>query len=353
MSFQDGSVVISGLGSYAPSRIMTNDDLARIVETSDAWIHSRTGIRERRIAGPEETASSMGCIAAHRALADAGLGADAIDAVIVATITPDMPFPATACLVQEKLGLPRAFCMDIEAACSGFLYAMEVAASMLQAGKRRHILVIGSEKLSSILDWEDRSTCVLFGDGAGAAVLSRTDAPANGGVIDFRLGADGSKADILNMPGGGCLEPATPDSVARRQHFLKMRGREVFKLAVKVMEQAALEILEQNQLNADDIACVIPHQANLRIIEAIATRLGLPLERFFLNMSRYGNTSAASIPIALDEAYREGRLDKGDRVLMLSFGAGLTWGSALVAWNKPRPLAAAKSTQNASQEQPL
>ncbi len=329
MSLAPLSVVIKGTGSYKPENIQTNDDLAKKVDTSDEWIFTRTGIRERRIAADNEHASDMGAKAAEKALADAGMEAADIDIVIVATITPDMPFPSTACLVQTKLGIPNAMCMDIEAACSGFLYIMEVAASLIKTGRYRNALIIGSEKLSSILDWEDRTTCVLFGDGAGAAILSGSDEPEVG-VIDFKLGADGANGEVLYMPGGGSANPATPASIDNRLHFLKMRGREVFKLAVKVMQQAAEEILEQNGLKSDQLACVIPHQANLRIIELLSSRLDIPMDRFYLNLENYGNTSAASIPIAMDEAFRVGRIKSGDLVLLVAFGAGLTWGAALV-----------------------
>ena len=323
------SVVIQGTGSYTPPDIKTNNDLATIVDTSDEWIFTRTGIREGRIASPDETASDMGAAAAQRALEAANLEASDIDLVIVATITPDMPFPSTACLIQTKLGISNAVCMDIEAACSGFVYIMEVAASMIRSGRYRHALIIGTEKLSSILDWEDRTTCVLFGDGAGAAILGPSDTP-DVGLLDFTLGSDGAQGDVLYMPGGGSAHPATTDSLENRLHFLKMRGREVFKLAVKVMEQAAQEILEQNGLKPDHLSCLIPHQANLRIIELLSSRLNLPMERFYLNLEKYGNTSAASIPIALDEAIRSGRTRSGDYTLLVAFGAGLTWGAALL-----------------------
>ncbi len=329
MTHTPRSVVIQGTGSYTPGDIQTNDDLAKIVDTSDEWIFTRTGIRERRIAEESEQSSDMGATAAAQALERAGVEAADIDLVIVATITPDMPFPSTACLIQTKLGIPNAVCMDIEAACSGFIYILEVAAALLQSGRYRHALVVGTEKLSSILDWEDRTTCVLFGDGAGAAVLGVSETP-NVGLLDFKLGADGAKGDVLYMPGGGCAVPATPDSLDRRMHFLKMRGREVFKMAVTVMEKAAKEILEQNGVNSDQLACVIPHQANLRIIELLAARLEIPMDRFYLNLEKYGNTSAASIPIALDEAIQAGRLKSGDLALMVAFGAGLTWGATLV-----------------------
>lgn len=323
------SVVIKGTGSYTPANIKTNNDLASIVDTSDEWIFTRTGIKERRIASANETASDMGAAAARRALEAAKLDASDIDLVIVATITPDMPFPSTACLVQTKLGITNAVCMDIEAACSGFVYIMEVAASMIRSGRYQNALIIGAEKLSSILDWEDRTTCVLFGDGAGAAILGPSDTP-DVGLIDFTLGSDGAQGDVLYMPGGGSAQPASSDSLNNRLHFLKMRGREVFKLAVKVMEQAAQEILEQNGLEPDQLSCLIPHQANLRIIELLSSRLNVPMERFYLNLEKYGNTSAASIPIALDEAVRSGRAKSGDYTLLVAFGAGLTWGAALL-----------------------
>ncbi len=325
------SVKITGTGSYAPRKSLSNDDLAKFVDTSDEWIFARTGIKERRIADEEETASAMGTSAARVALAEADLAPESVDVIVVATMTPDMLFPSTACLIQNDLGIAGAVCLDVEAACSGFLYAMEVATGLLQTGRYRNALVVGTEKLSSILDWEDRSTCVLFGDGAGAAVLS-SDSSDGATVIDFKLGADGSKSDVLSMPGGGSSIPATQDSLAARQHFLKMRGREVFKLAVKVMGQVALDILEQNDIRPDQLSCVVPHQANMRIIDSISSRLGIPIERFFLNLDKYGNTSAASIPIALDEAARSGRLKSGDTVLLVAFGAGLTWGASLVKW---------------------
>lgn len=325
------SVVIRGLGSYAPARIVTNDDLAHVVDTSDEWIRSRTGIRERRLAGDDETTSDLATAAARRALAAAGLQPADIDLVIVATITPDMPFPSTACLVQHKLGLRQVPCFDLEAACSGFLYVLDVAAALLRAGPYKHALVIGAEKLSSILDWEDRTTCVLFGDGAGAVVLGLDPTPGLG-LLASRLGADGGDGDKLCQPGGGSAQPASLASIASRQHYLKMQGREIFKSAVRVMEQSALDLLAAEGLTPQDIALVIPHQANSRIIDAIRERLELPPERVFLNLDRYGNTSAASIPLALDEAVQAGRIRSGDLVLLVAFGAGLTWGSTLLKW---------------------
>ncbi|MBK1878644.1 beta-ketoacyl-ACP synthase III [Pelagicoccus mobilis] len=332
MSTAPRSVIVKGTGSYTPQKALTNNDLSKIVDTSDEWIFTRTGIRERRIAAEGETSSTMGAEAGIRAIENAGLSPEDIDVVVVGTMTPDMPFPSTACLVQDKIGIPNAISFDVEAACSGFLYIMEVAAGLLATGRYRNALIIGAEKLSSILDWEDRTTCVLFGDGAGAAVLGHAEPGEDRGIIDFKLGSDGSKANMLHQPGGGCAIPPSPTSINDRQHFLKMRGQEVFKQAVRVMGQAAVEILEQNGVEADQLKCVVPHQANMRIIDSLSSRLHIPIERFFLNLDKYGNTSAASIPIALDEAARAGRLERGDIILLVAFGAGLTWGSTLLRW---------------------
>ena len=317
------STVILGTGSFAPERVVTNDDLALQVETSDEWIRTRTGIRERRLAGPATETSDLAVAAAHPALAQAGLTPADIDLLIVATITPDTPVPACACHVQRKLGVPtHAACFDLNAACSGFLYALDTAAALLTSGRYRRALVIGAEKLSRIVDWQDRTTCVLFGDGAGAVVLGTSEEPGRG-LLGTRLGGDGGNADLL------CVPPATP---GERGPFLRMRGKEIFKLAVRAMDDAAREILEQQGLRADQVALVIPHQANQRIIDAIAEYLELPPDRFFVNVDRYGNTSAASIPLALDEAHRAGRIRRGDLVLLVAFGAGLTYGSALLRW---------------------
>ena len=311
---------------------MTNDDLAHMVETSDEWIRTRSGIRERRIAGANETTSDMGVQAGRRALADAKLDPAAIDLLIVATVTPDMPMPATACVVQHKLGVPTtAACFDLNAACSGFVYALDTASAMVSSGRYQRALVIGVEKLSSIVDWQDRTTCVLFGDGAGAVVIGASEEPGRG-LIGTKLGAFGDSVELLCIPSGGSASPATPEAIAARQTCIKMKGKEVFKLAVRVMDEAARDILEQHHLRADQISLVIPHQANLRIIEAISQYLELPMERFFVNVDRYGNTSAASIPIALDEARRAGRIKSGDITLLVAFGAGLTYGSALIRW---------------------
>lgn len=328
---QPKSIVIKGLGSYNPPRVLTNDDLAQMVDTSDEWIRTRTGIRERRIADKGVATSDLAVAAAKAALDDAGIGPQEIDLLVVATITPDMSFPSTACLVQKKLGMRTVPSFDIGAACSGFLYSLEVASGLMRNGTYRHALVIGAEKLSSITDWEDRATCVLFGDGAGAAVLGVSDEP-NVGILGTLLGADGNETEILFLPAGGSALPASAESVSNHQHYLKMQGREVFKIAVRAMEQSAKDILARQGLQPEQIGVVIPHQANTRIIEALSTRLGIGLERFKINLDRFGNTSAASIPIALDEAYRNGRFGPGDHILLVAFGAGLTWGSGVLKW---------------------
>jgi len=326
------STVILGTGSYAPQRVLTNDELSQTVETSDEWIRTRTGIRERRIAAPAENTSDMGVKAAQAALSNANLTAADIDLLIVATITPDYPMPAAACIIQQKLGLRTdVACFDINAACSGFIYALDTACAMLTSGRYRHALIIGVEKLSAIMDWQDRTTCVLFGDGAGAAVIGLSDRPGVG-LLGTKLGAYGESVDLLWITHGGSSQPTTVESIAANGHCLKMKGREVFKLAVRAMDEAARDILEQQQLQADQIALVIPHQANLRIIEAISQYLELPMDRFMVNVDRYGNTSAASIPIALDEARRAGRVKPGDLMLLVAFGAGLTYASALIRW---------------------
>ena len=326
------STVILGTGAYAPARVLTNTELALTIDTSDEWIVSRSGIRERHIAAPGEMTSDMAVHAARLALADAKLQPADIDLLVIATITPDMPMPATACSVQHKLGLSTSTaCFDLNAACSGFIYALDTACAMVGSGRYRHALVIGVEKLSSIVDWTDRTTCVLFGDGAGAAVIGASARPAVG-LIGAKLGSYGNCVDLLCIPAGGSNTPASTASLASRDHFLKMKGKEVFKYAVRGMEEAARDILEQHGIAANQINLVIPHQANLRIIESIAQYLELPMERFFVNLDRYGNTSAASIPIALDEARRAGRINPGDLTLLVAFGAGLTYGSALIRW---------------------
>ena len=321
---------IVGVGSYVPERILTNGDLEKIVETTDDWITSRTGIKERRIAAANEYTSDLAAEAARRAMENAGVTADEIDLIIVATITPDMLFPSTACLVQQKIGAKRAAGFDIEAACSGFIFALEIAQQFVMSHTYNTVLVIGAEKLSSIIDWTDRNTCVLFGDGAGAAIIQAR--PDSHGLLTTCMGSDGSKGELLSMPAGGSRCPATPDSVASRLHYLRMDGKETFKSAVNAMLSAAQEVLRRCHLEVSQIKCIIPHQANLRIINAVTDRLDATEEQVFINLHKYGNTSAASVAIALDEAVREGRVQRGDLVLLVVFGAGLTWGAAVIEW---------------------
>ncbi len=326
------SVVIEGTGSYAPARVLTNEDLAHMVETSDEWIVTRTGIRSRHIAAEGEYTSDMAAEAARRAISDAGIEARDVDMVIVATISPDMVFPSTACFVQTKLGLRNVPAFDVSAACSGFLYGLEVASALLRSGTYKHILVIGAEKLSAITNWKDRTTCVLFGDGAGAVVLGTSQEPGVG-ILDSVTGADGASYDILMLPAGGSAKPASVETVQAGEHYIQMQGNQVFKIAVRAMEQCANEVLQRQGVASEQLRWVIPHQANTRIIEAISQRLGVGMERFRVNVDSYGNTSSASIPIALDEACRSGSVKKGDHLLLVSFGAGLTWASTLIKWH--------------------
>jgi 3-oxoacyl-[acyl-carrier-protein] synthase-3 len=321
---------ITGVGSYVPEKILTNADLEKLVDTSDEWIVTRTGIKERRLAAADEFTSDLAAKAALRAMEMAGVTADQIDLIIVASITPDMPFPNTACLVQQKIGARRIPAFDIEAACSGFLYALEVGQSFITARTFETVLVIGAEKLSSITNWTDRNTCVLFGDGAGAAILQSR--PLSHGLLTTALGADGSKAELLSMPGGGSRQPASAQTVADGLHFLRMDGKETFKNAVQAMCSAANEVLARCEIDITKIKCVIPHQANRRIIDAVGQRLGATPEQLFVNLQKYGNTSAASVAIALDEAVRSGRVARGDLILIVAFGAGLTWGAAIIEW---------------------
>ncbi|MBV8585873.1 MAG: ketoacyl-ACP synthase III [Verrucomicrobia bacterium] len=324
------TVSIVGTGSYAPERILTNQELEQLVDTSDEWIRSRTGIRERRIAADNEATSDLAIKAAQAAMLQAEVTAAELDLIVVATVTPDTLFPATACWVQRKLGAINAACFDVSAACSGFIYALEIAQQFISTHVYDTILIIGADKLSAITDWTDRNTCVLFGDGAGAAVL-RNRANSHG-VISSYMGSDGAFTDILVMPGGGSRCPITPSNVDQRLNTIKMVGKEVYKQAVTSMFHATNRVLEDAGLRYEDISCVIPHQANLRIIEAIAERMHLPLEKFFVNLDRYGNTSAAAVAIALDEANRSGRVQRGDYVLLVAFGGGLTWASSVIQW---------------------
>ncbi len=324
------TVSIIGTGSYVPEKILTNADLSKMVETSDEWITTRTGIKERRIAAKDEHTSDMATKAALAAIEQAGITPAEIDLILLATATPDMLFPATACLVQTRIGATKAACLDVSAACAGFLFAVEIAQQFITSHTYETVLVIGAEKLSSITNWSDRNTCVLFGDGAGAAILRHRG--GTHGVISTHIGSDGQFADILFMPGGGCRTPITAENADQNLRTIHMAGKDVYKQAIIAMLNASKKALEQAGLTIDDIACVIPHQANIRIIEAIADRLKIPIERFFVNLDRYGNTSAAAVAIALDEANRTGRIKAGDYVLLVVFGGGLTWASTIIEW---------------------
>ena len=321
---------ITGVGSYVPEKILTNADLEKMVETTDEWITSRTGIKERRIAAANEFTSDLAAKAAERAMKMAGVTAEQIDLIIVATLTPDMPCPSTACFVQHKIGAARAAAFDIGAACSGFIYALEVGQQFILSRTYETVLVIGAEKLSSIVNWTDRNTCVLFGDGAGAAILQHRE--NSHGLLTAVMGADGNKADLLSVPGGGSACPATAQSVAAGAHFLRMDGKETFKNAVNAMVSAANEAMRRCDIDITKIKCVIPHQANQRIISAVGERLNCTPEQVFVNLHKYGNTSAASVAIALDEAVQSGKILHGDLILLVVFGAGLTWGAAVIEW---------------------
>ncbi len=323
------TVSIVGTGSYVPERVVTNDDLAALVDTSDEWIYSRTGMKERRICAEDQATSDLGAAAARAALDNAGLSAEEIDLLIVATLSPDMFFPSTACFVQDQIGAKNAFCYDLGAACSGFLYAMENARAQIACGAVDTALVVGAEKMSAFLDWEDRSTCILFGDGAGAAVMRASD--SGRGVMPAVMGSDGSLADLLWTPGGGSRNPISHEMVDRKEHFIRMQGRDVFKHAVTRMGDAVMAALDQNGVAVDEVACFIPHQANIRIIDAIAKRLGVE-DRMFSNVEKYANTSSAALAIALDEAAREGVLKAGDLAVLTVFGSGFTWGANVLEW---------------------
>ncbi|MFH1904966.1 MAG: beta-ketoacyl-ACP synthase III [bacterium] len=322
---------ILGTGFYVPEKILTNADLEKMMDTSDEWITTRTGIKERHIIDDKQTTSDMAMFASQEALKNAGADAEQIDCIILATITPDMPFPSTACILQNKIGAKTVCAFDINAACCGFIYALTMAKSFVENDTFKRVLVVAADALSRITDWTDRTTCVLFGDGAGAAVIGR--AINNKRVIlDSYLGADGSAWDLLNMPGGGAQFPATHKTIDEKLHFLKMNGNAVFKLAVRAMTNAAETVLAKCKLKNKDIDLVIPHQANLRIINALAHRLNTPLEKVWINVTRYGNVSGASVPIAMAEAATSGKLKDGQIILMDAFGAGLTWASAIIRW---------------------
>ncbi|MGC8500767.1 MAG: beta-ketoacyl-ACP synthase III [Leptospirillia bacterium] len=316
--------VITGTGSYAPSRVMTNDDFAAYLETNDSWIRERTGIRERRIAAEDESTSDLAVMAATKALAAAGLSPSDLDGILLATATPDLLFPSSACLVQARLGASRAFAFDLNAVCSGFVYAMTVAKSMVESGAASRLLVIGSEVMSRSLDWSDRGTAILFGDGAGAVVVEASSV-ARRGLETFRVRADGRHWEMIHVPGGGARKTGEPPTI-------RMKGGETFKMAVRQLQESVEEVLAASGVSASEISLLVPHQANIRIIDALAGRLGLPPEKVMVNIDRYGNTSAASIPVALDEAVRAGRVREGERVLLTAFGAGVTWGSGLLTW---------------------
>lgn len=321
---------IIGVGSYTPPRVLTNSDLEKMVDTSDEWIRTRTGISERRIADADTASSDLALQASRAALASAGLQPEDIQLVIVATITPDMQFPCTASLLQHALGAPGAAAFDLSVGCTGFVYALAVASAMVSAGVYRHVVVTAAETLSKITDWEDRRTCVLFGDGAGSVVVG--PAEEGHGILSYCLGNEGEGQEHLVLPGGGSRHPATAETVANRMHYLRMNGAEVFKFAVRAMVDSSEKAVQEAGLRLDDIDYVIPHQANLRIVDAAAKRLNIPFERFARNGDRYGNTSAATIPLALDEAVKAGTVKPGMNLLLSSFGAGLSWGSMVLRW---------------------
>lgn len=320
---------ILGLGCYLPSRKMTNKDLEKLVDTSDEWIMTRTGIKERRIAPKESAASDLGVEAAKLAIKDARLKPEDIDLIIVATVTGDMAFPSTSCIIQDKIGAINAAAFDINAACSGFVFGITIAKQFVDSGLYKNVLVIGAEKMTSLVDWADRSTCVLFGDGAGACIVGKSKERQ---IVSYFIGCDGSGSNLLRLPAGGSRIPATEDTVKNKLHFLKMEGNEVFKLAVKVMADAANKAITKAGLLCSDINLLIPHQANIRILLAVAKKLGLPEEKIFLNIEKYGNMSSASTAVALAEANKDGRIKKGDNVCLVAFGSGLTYGAVVIKW---------------------
>jgi 3-oxoacyl-[acyl-carrier-protein] synthase-3 len=324
------NALITGWGMYAPSRVLTNEDLSRMVDTSDEWIVSRTGIRERRVAADDETTTTLSVNAARDALAVAGLDPSELDLVIVGTCSPDYPLPATSVLVARELGATRAAGFDLQAACSGFVYALATGSGFIRSGMYRNVLVVGVEILSRFIDWSDRNTCVLFGDGAGAVVLQASDRP--GGMLGFHLFSDGTGADMIIVPGGGTAHPASQRTVDEKQHFIRMEGRDVYRYATRQLAESALVAIRQAGIGIDEIDQFVFHQANLRIIESVARQLSIPWEKTYINIEKYGNTSAASVPMALAEAVAAGRIKEGDRVLMVAFGAGYTAAAAVVEW---------------------
>ncbi|MCL5036984.1 MAG: ketoacyl-ACP synthase III [Chloroflexi bacterium] len=323
-------VGIVGLGSYVPDKILTNADLEKIVDTTDEWIKTRTGISERHIVEEGMSSSDLAIGASKRALEDAGITADKIDLIICSTATPDMMFPATSCIVQDAIGAHNAGAFDMEVGCSGFIYALTVGTQFIKSGMYRTVLVVGAECLTRVTDWADRSTCVLFGDGAGAAILQPLK--KGRGFMGFELGSRGSGANLLTLPAGGSKKPASHETVNNREHYIRMDGNEVYKFAVVIMGEASLKALEKAGVNPEDVSYFIPHQANIRIINAAARRLKLDMDRVIVNVDRFGNTSCASVPLALDEAYRAGRIKEGDILVFVAFGAGLSWGAAVLEW---------------------
>lgn len=332
MQMNDKSVGIIGIGSYVPEKVVTNFDLEKIVDTSDTWIYERTGIRQRHVCAEDQATSDLGLEAAKRALADAKVSPEELDLIILATVSPDTMFPAVACRVQDALGAKNAAAFDLSAACSGFAYAMTVGAQFIKTGMYKKVLVVASEALSKITNWEDRNTCVLFGDGAGAVILGEVE--EGYGIIEVELGSEGAGANLLHMPAGGSRRPATPETVAEKLHSIHMNGNEVFKFAVKTMGESAVRAIKKAGLTTDDISLLVPHQANMRIIKSAAKRLGFPMDKVFVNVDKYANTSSASIPLALDEAVKSGCIKKGDTFVIVGFGAGLTWASAVIKWYK-------------------
>ena len=324
---------ITGIGRYLPRRVMTNHEIEKMVDTSDEWIVTRTGIKERRIAAPEEASSDLAYAASQEALANAGVTPEQLDLIIVGTATPDMLFPATGCILQDRLGAKQAGAFDLSAACSSWVYAVAVAHGYIASGLAKTVLVAGAETLSKFTNWKDRNTCVLFGDSAGAVVMQACE--PRSGFLSFYLGADGAGGPLIALPAGGSRIPASFESIERNQHFLQMNGREVYKFAVRCIPKAIEEAVQRAHMTIDDVDLFIPHQANIRIIDAAAGRLGQPREKFFINVERYGNTSAASVPVALYEAVHSGRVKVGDTVVLVAFGGGLTWGSCALRWTKP------------------
>ncbi|MDA8431654.1 MAG: ketoacyl-ACP synthase III [Nitrospiraceae bacterium] len=321
---------IIATGSYVPENVVTNHDLEKVVDTSDDWITERTGIKQRRIVNAQQATSDLAYEAASLALKRAHYKPKDIDLIIVATITPDMAFPSTACILQDRLGATNAAAFDVNAACSGFIYGLHIANGLIKAGAHSRVLLVGAEVLSKVTDWQDRTTCILFGDGAGAALIEATKEKR--GVYSTYISSDGSLSDLICLPGGGSRNPCSKETILKRLNYIKMKGNETFKVAVRTLEELVIKTLADNNLDPSQLSLLIPHQANIRIIQATAKRLGMPMEKVFMNIDKYGNTSAASVPIALDEAVQSGRIQDGDYVLLEAFGGGLTWASALLRW---------------------